>query len=234
MKKLTSLAYFVLIHHFSFCQFGISTPKFTGKDADQMKLSWSLQVSLTTGIPISLNKKKANNVFLVIRPGVKFNWMDFNENNIIERQNGYTNFVKDVNINHKYNNGFLKTSSQMRSSVLSLPINLAIKIKNVKNLTIAPGIFTNYLIGGHFKRKYTDNNGHQSITNRFKNNQDYYGLQRLQYGICGHIRYKYIIVYGVFPLTTLFKENQGIEVRQSEVGVVFNIFWKKLMPFEPY
>lgn len=234
MKKIAGILSLLFIAHLTYCQIGISSPKFTGKDAEQMKLYWSLQINLSTGIPISLNKKKSDNLFVFIRPSIKFNWFDFKENNIVVRQNGYTSFINDANTNHKYNNSLFKTSSQMRSTVLALPVDLTIKIRNIKNLTISPGLYASYIIGGHFKRKYTDDNGNQSVTERFKNNPDYYGLQRLQYGLCGHIRYKYVVVYGIFPLTLVFKQNQGIEVKQFEVGVMFNMFWKKLMPIAPY
>lgn len=226
MRKLFCLTILCVFSFSAFSQFGLSSPLYAGKDAKLINASWGAEIPLFCPFYIPLKVKDSTRISILIQPTIKFEWYNFNKNLIVDRQNSYTSFSEDIDIHHSYKKKFLKTSSMMQSTSFILPINLLFKSKKL-NITFAPGIFVGYLISGKFKRKYEDNGSPVELSNRFRDDKDFYGFQRLQYGICGHITYKFVTVYGIYSLTTLFKPSNGINVRRSEVGIWLNLFWKK-------
>lgn len=227
MKKIFCLTVLCVFTFSAFSQFGLSSPFYTGRDAKLINASWFAEIPLSIPfyVPLKL-KDSTRRISFLFQPTVKFDWYNFNKNLTVDRQNGYTSFIEDSDINHSYKKKFLKTSSMIQSTSFNLPITLVFRSKKLKT-TFAPGIFVGYLIRGKFKRKYDDNGSPIEITNRFNSDKDFYGFQRLQYGFCGYISYKFVTVYGIYSLTTLFKPTNGIYARRSEVGILINLFWKK-------
>lgn len=226
MKKLFTLTIFCVCCYPTFSQIGFSTPLYTGKDAKLIDINWGAEIQLFIPLSFPIKIKDSIKTFVLFQPAIKWDWYNFDKNLIIDRQNGFTSFIEDTDVNHTYKNKFLKTSSMMQSSSFCMPVNLLLRTKKLKHFLFAPGFYVEYLIGGKFKRRYNDGS-QQFIINKFKDDKDFYGFQRFQYGLCGHITYKFITVYGIYSLTSLFKPTEGIDARKYTVGIWFNFFWKK-------
>jgi hypothetical protein len=226
MQRLTTLI-ICCFYLPALSQIGISTPLYKGKDADLIAPSWGGQIQVFIPVPFPVKIKDTTRAYLVFQPAMKWDWYNFKKNLVIERQNGFTSFAEDPDINHNYSTKAFTTTSMMQSSTFYMPVNLFLWTKKLKGVLFAPGAYAEYLVGGKFKRKFSDNGSPAYIKDKYKDNPDFFGFQRFQFGLCGHVSYKFITVYGLYSLTPLFKPGEGIDVYKYNIGIWVNFFWKR-------
>jgi len=195
MKRLIILIVFCVYYFPIFSQVGLSTPLYKGKDADLIEFNWAAQIQTFLPILFPIKVKDTAIAYIYFQPAMKWELYNFKKNLIVERQNGFTSFTEDSNISHTYKNRFLKSTSMMQSTSFYMPVNVLIWSKKLKGVLIAPGFYFEYLIGGKFERGYTVNDTRLFIEDKYRDDSDFYGFQRFQYGLCGHISYKFITVY---------------------------------------
>lgn len=209
----------------SFAQIGLSTSMFKGKDAKLIESNWSTESRLFIPVGFPIKIKDSTKAFILFRPTIRMEWYNFENNLIVNRQNGYSTFLMDTEANHIYEDKFLKKSSVMNSSSFFMPINVLLELEKSKSLLIAPGFYLEYLMGGKFIRKYDDGSP-KLVINKFKDDIDYYGFQRFQYGLNVYISYKFIAINGTYSFTNLFKPSEGIVASRTNIGFIINLYWK--------
>lgn len=225
--KLYFLFLFILFNNPFYSQIGVSRIRYTGKDSKIMDLNWGCELKLVLPFGIPINLKDTSKFFMFCQPSLKFQWYNFRNNLIVSREDGHTKFTTDNNTNHLYLDKFLKPSSLMQLNYLSLPFNVPIRSKKIKHLKFTPGFYFEYLIGGKFRRDFSENGAFQSIESKLKEDKEFYSFKRLQFGICAQMSYKFITVYSKYSFTPLFKKNQNIDINNYEVGLWINFYWKK-------
>lgn len=207
-------------------QFGWSSPIYTGTDSDLIKRDWSSETSFAFTKTFKIKKDDKVKYKIRIRPGFNIDWYNFEENLLVRRSNNFTDFIIDNQPLHTYKSFFIfRTTSLMKRNSLQLPVNFYFKAKKTKYVVFAPGFYVEYLIGGKFKRKFRDDGKRTVIESKYKYEDDFYGFQRFQIGLSGHLDFKFLTLYGAYALTPTFKKDQGIEVRRYIVGVYINLFY---------
>tara|TARA_Y100000589_G_scaffold187124_1_gene177213 strand:- start:60344 stop:61042 length:699 start_codon:yes stop_codon:yes gene_type:complete len=209
-----------------FSQFGVSTPLFKGKDAELLQHKWYAQMQFFLPYEIPIKHKDNILTFVSIQPSIKWQWYNFKKNLVVYRDNNKTVFQEDADLSHIYRDKCLKATSMMQTTSLYMPVELLLWTKKVDYLFFAPGFYVEYITGGKFKSRYSENGISHFIKKDFKKDPGFYGFKRFQYGVCGQIRYKFITVYGIISLTPLFKPNQGVDIRKYNLGILLNFFWK--------
>lgn len=234
-EKLTvTFIFFIFFCHSVFPQIGITTPFYRGKDSDLLKFNWASKIHLFYPIFHYTNVKDTSGIhpIFLFQPAINWEWYNFEKNLIISRHNGKTNIIEDPDFNHDYkNNSIFRTTSLMQTTALYMPVNVIFVHKKLKGFTVAPGLFVEYLIGGKFKRKYSSNGTSILVKEKFREEHDYYGFQRFQYGLCGHISYRYVTIYGIYSMMPLFKPTENIDVNRFNVGILFNLLGTYMKPY---
>lgn len=217
----------LLCNNIFYSQIGISRVRYSGKDSKIMDFNWASEVKILLPLGIPINLKDSSKFFMLCQPSLKFQWYNFKNNLIISKEGAYTTFTEDDINTHLYPHKFLKPSSLMKLNYLSIPFSIPIRFKKIKYLKFSPGCYVEYLIGGKLRRDFSENGFNQSIESKLKEDKEFYGFKRLQFGVCAQMSYKFITVYSKYSLTPLFKKNQSIDIRNYEVGLWINFYWKK-------
>ena len=228
MKKFVVAAIFLALSFSAHSQFGISSPLYTGKDAKIFKMRWGTELNLFIPLHRNIDLGKNLKLHITFHPGITWSWYDFRSDLIVERQNNFTSFVADSDGTHLYHHGFLRTSSLMHTSAAGMPVKFNLRLKKY-HLTFAPGFFVEYLTGGKFKRKFSENGSSKKVISKFSDDFGYYGFNRFQYGVSMSISYRFLTVYGTYYLANLFKSNEGIDVRRYDIGISFSFLLPKKM-----
>jgi len=199
------------------------------------KLEEPLQIKSGYGIapfvPIKIELNKDSTKFktssLLIEPGINLIRYVF-KNKIIPNNDGNTlSFSEDTNPNNKYNNNIFSPSSAIQFTAVSGRIFYNHKFKKLKNLQFSAGIHGQYILGGSFLRKFTSNENKVKMKYKFKEDEQYYYFNRLQYGLIAGASYKWLTLFGSYSFTTLFKQDKGPDFRMYHFGFFLNFFWKK-------
>lgn len=217
----------------SYGQIGISSPGYGGDDADIFNSNWGAICNVGGPIPLSLMFMKDTTLpkpFIVIYPSIRIEWLNFKDNFIVERRDGKTSFTPDSDITHVYKNGFLRTTSMMKTTSFFLPIEFWFWSKKRPNLILSPGLYVNVVLGGRFINKYTSSNTKEKEITKFKSNPDFFGFNRFQFGPCAQIHYRFISIYGSYSLLPVFKKDQGINITQYSLGINFRFLSNSYIP----
>lgn len=209
-------------------QIGFSTPIFRGPDKDTIASNWGITAEVSFPFAKKINlKDTSKSVIIVFQPSLRFESLNFEENLIVEKNNDLISFIPDSDASHIYKKGFLRTSSMMQTTSFHMPIEIWLEHKKLPGVRFAPGFYIEYILGGQFKQKFSSVNGEEKYKTKFKSDSDYFGLNRFQFGPCAHISYKFLTIYGIYSLQSMFKANQNINVSRYNFGIWVNFFYKR-------
>lgn len=228
MSRLLLIIFVSCIHFISIGQIGFSAPIFRGPDKDIIASNWGLIAEGSVPIIRTINRRDTSKwLGIVFQPSFKHETINFKNNLIVEKNNGQITFTPDSDLSHIYKKGFLKTSSMMQINSFYMPIEVWLIHQKLPNIQFSPSIYVEYIVGGQFKRKFSTTTGQEKIKTKFRSDSDYFGLNRFQFGLCAHISYKFLTVYGVYSLQPIFKPDQNINVSRYNFGVWINFFYKR-------
>lgn len=102
-------------------------------------------------------------------------------------------------------------------------------MKKTKNCLYSPGIWLEYILGGNFSRKFYVEGIAQNVKSKFRADDNFYNLNRFQYGVCGNFTYKFISVSTMYSFVQLFNNNSNVSVNKFETSIYFDIFGKDIL-----
>ena len=219
MKTIQILTILFIIASSANAQIAVSHLQFVGNDAEQLQTKWGIDLPIylpVVGIPFG--KKDSANAGISLAPGIRWTWANFEKNLIAKRKSQQTYFIEDPDPNHQYRSQFYRSSSFLQTTNLSLGLLLQ-WYPEKPSFSLVAGVYADYLIGGKFKRTYKEDGQRVRKKDKLKDEGDFYGLRRWNYGVVVNFAYNRVMLYGRYALSPLFESDQSIDIHELSIGV---------------
>ncbi len=175
---------------------------------EEISISSANSVHLQWDIVTQAMNLYRGNVRLIYGIGIEYNNYRFQNNITLNADSAMLRVVED---------GIDYDKNKLATQHLNVPLLLNFKLspKGTKDdVYISAGANFGYLIGSHQKQVWKDNGKNKSKT------KDDYNLEQFRIGYEVQFGYKNIVLYGKYFPNSMFKTNQGPDLRTVSAGIL--------------